>query len=975
MSEIRAVLLTDVVDSTALAARAGDEHMSTLWTAHDRVARDLLRAWRGREIDKADGMLTVFDNAPDAVGFALAYHAALAALDPPLRARAGLHLGPTRLRENAPADVALGAKPVEVDGLAKSIAARVMSIAGGGQTLLTAEAHAALDAVAFDLRSHGQWRAKGLAEPFEVFEAAAAGSAPLPPPSGGDKAYRVVLEDGDWRPAHRVPHNLPAERDAFVGRQAGLDELARRLQRGDRLLSIVGIGGCGKTRLAAHFAWQWLGDFPGGAWFCDLAPARGVDGIVHAVAAALDVPLGRDDPVVQLGNAIAGRGRCLVVLDNFEQVSRHAEATLGHWLGRAHEACFIVTTREVLGIPGEAACALAPLGTDDASALFVTRAEAVAQGAVAQADDRQAIGPLVELLDGLPLAIELAAARVRVMPPRQLLARMNDRFRLLASTGGRRDRQATLRATFDWSWELLREVEKSALAQLSVFEGGFTLAAAEAVLDLGEAADAPWAVDVVQSLVDKSFVRTMAGGRFGLLGTVQEYAAEQLRTPGRFAGSGPDALGAAQSRHGEHFARLPESAAIAERCADLDNLIVACRRAVMRDDVATAAGALENAWAALRLRGPFRVGVELAQRVCAMDALAGSQRAQALCIAGVALDVAGDPGAAHDHLMAALSAARQVADARCEARVLGKLATLTRNQGRLEEGCAQVVAALALIEGGGDPGLQCDLHNALGSLRLEMGQVDAARIEYETVLRIAREIGDRRWEGGALGNLANLHAEVGRMDEARRDYEAGIAVAREVGDRQWEANMLCNLGFLLLTRGRPQDARLNLEVALQVARQMGHTRLECIALCNLGIALGELDQPGPAREAYEAALEVARRIGERRCEGQFLTYLGLLDARQGMQAQAQLAFDHGETLLRQVADRISLGVLLCARVEASVLAGQAAQARSTLDEARSIANEAQVGPESELGLALARVEALLAACSADFRSSSPTIPD
>jgi tetratricopeptide (TPR) repeat protein len=142
---------------------------------------------------------------------------------------------------------------------------------------------------------------------------------------------------------------------------------------------------------------------------------------------------------------------------------------------------------------------------------------------------------------------------------------------------------------------------------------------------------------------------------------------------------------------------------------------------------------------------------------------------------------------------------------------------------------------------------------------------------------------------------------------------------------------------------------------------MGHTRLECIAQCNLGIALGELDQPEPARRAYEAALDGARRIGERRYEGQFLTYLGLLDARQGRQAQARLAFDGGEALLRQVADRISLGVLLCARAEACVLAGQAAQARSTLDEARSIAKEAQVGPESELGLALARVEALLAA--------------
>src|SRR5204863_8586884 len=206
----------------------------------------------------------------------------------------------------------------------------------------------------------------------------------------------------------------------------------------------------------------------------------------------------------------AGRGRCLIILDNFEQVARHAMETVGEWLNRGSAAQFIVTTREVLGLSGEQVLALPPLATEDAVRLFLRRCEAAAQDFRPTPEDDAAVPQLVKLLDGLPLAIELAAARVRVMPPRSLLARMGDRFKLLASSGQRADRQATLRATFDWSWDLLSAPDKAAFAQLSVFEGGFTLEAAEAVLDLAACAADAWPVDAVNSLVDKSFVRRVS---------------------------------------------------------------------------------------------------------------------------------------------------------------------------------------------------------------------------------------------------------------------------------------------------------------------------------------------------------------------------------------------------------------------------------------------------------------------------------
>ncbi len=165
----------------------------------------------------------------------------------------------------------------------------------------------------------------------KLFEAGNA-DAPFTPPPDTDKAYRVVWSDELWLPVRAIPHNLPAERDAFIGRHDELVELARRLDAGARLVSVLAMGGSGKTRFATHFGRAWMGDFPGGVWFCDLSQARDVDGIVHAVATALDVPLGKADPVTQLGHALAGRGRCLVILDNFEQVAGHADVTLGHWL-------------------------------------------------------------------------------------------------------------------------------------------------------------------------------------------------------------------------------------------------------------------------------------------------------------------------------------------------------------------------------------------------------------------------------------------------------------------------------------------------------------------------------------------------------------------------------------------------------------------------------------------------------------------
>ena len=961
MSEFRALLMTDVVDSTALSEGLGDLRMAALWDAHDRVSRQLLREWRGSEIDRSDGFLLLFDTAADALGFALAYHRALEKLEVPLQARAGLHFGPVILRRNHEADIALGAKPLEVEGAAKPTAARVMSVALGGQTLLSAQARMALGTTAAHVESHGHWRLRGIGEPIELFEAGDE-PAPFTPPPDSAKAYRVVRRLDLWVPLREVRHSLPAERDAFVGRHEPLLELSRRFDAGARLVAVLGMGGTGKTRLVTRFGWNWLGDFPGGVWFCDLSQARNLDGIASAVAQGLDMPLDKDEPIARLGMAIAGRGQCLVILDNFEQVSRHAEETLGRWLDMASEARFLVTTREVLGTPGEQTCALAPLPGAEAIELFMRRARAARSDLQLGAEDEAAIPSLVKLLDGLPLAIELAAARVRVMAPRVLLARMSERFRLLASTGGRQDRQATLRATFDWSWDLLTPAERSALAQLSAFEGGFTLEAVEAMLDVSAVDAAPWTVDLLQSLVDKSFVRPVGKDRFELLNSVQVYAAEHLATEDRFPGSGVEAQQLTHARHGAWFAALGPRRALEGACADLANLVIACRRAVATGRAQWAGGALQGAWAALSRHGPFSSGLELAQAVCELPDLDDATAAGADAVCGRALDLLGQPLDARRHYEIALTRAPHSRGS-VRPNVLTWLAALDGREGRMSEARAGLAMALDLARSLDDTAAEIAALNGLASVEFNQGGMEEARLHYEAALRRAHEVDDAGWQCSLLSNLGMLHANVGRMDDAHVCLEQSLALARRTSDRRLEGNNLCNLGMLHLVQQHLEPAIEALEQALQVARDLGHLRLEHIVQCNLGLAQEAQGHTPQALACFDAALGVVRALGDRRSEGQYLGYLGRTRARLREFDHARDCFAAGQALLRELADPLSLGILQCDRAVCEWHAGDATAARAALDEASAIAHAAGTGPESELGQSLTRVQVLLSSAA------------
>jgi len=942
-------LFTDIEGSTALWEQNPDAMQAAL-ARHDSLLRLAIESSSGCVVKSTgDGMYAVFAAATDALTACLTAQRALQAREqggsnpeapasdvrPPvaLAVRMGLHTGAAEVRDG------------DYFGAALNRTARIMSVAHGGQILLsaaTAELVRGQLPRGVTLRELGEHRLKGLLNPERLLQVVASDLRPDFPPL-----------------ASQTGHTLPAERDTFVGRREPLSELARRLEGGAHLISVLGLGGTGKTRLVTRFGWSSVASFPGGVWFCDLSEARSLDGIVYAVAQGLDVPLSEDDPVIQLGRAIAGRGTCLVILDNFEQVARHAEETLGRWLSRASSARFLVTTREVLGLPGEEIIALAPLPPSDAAALFLRRAEAAKPGFQPSVEDQSAVDPLVKLLEGLPLAIELAAARVRVIPPRMLLLRMRERFKLLSSAGGRLDRQATLRAVFDWSWDLLSLPEKAALAQLSVFEGGFTLESVEAVLDLLAYENAPWPMDALQSLVHKSLVREVRDARFDLLVSVQEYAAEHLRTEGRYVGSGPAALLAAEARHGSYFAGLDEKAAIADSCAELDNLVVACRRASARDDAEMAANALEGAWAGLSLRGPFQVGIELASLARAIPEISKAAAARVDYVAGRALQWSGKGPEAHVRFEASQAGAREGGDRACECRALVSLGFLHIQGGSLESARACAEIALSIARELNDRSIQSDAYNVLGNVESVLGRRERALANYDAALAFAREAKSRHREGAVLGNLGNEYAEMGIMDKARLHSEAALAVAREVGNRRLEGNTLCNLGLLHQVQGRFGEALDRLEAALAIARDMGSAQLECLVLCNLGMACESLARFDEAREHFEAALVIARVMGDRRSEGQCLSYLGRLHARHANFDGARGCLDSGEALLRAVSDRMSLGILLCARAETELLARAPDHAKAALEEANAIAAEVGAGPDSELGLALARVRKLL----------------
>ena len=917
ISEVRALLLTDVVDSTKLSEEIGDAAMAEVWAAHDRVARDLLPPHHGREIDKTDGMLLLFEHAQEAVAYAVAYHKALARMPRPLKARAGLHVGPVILRENAPDDVARGAKPLEVDGLAKPTAARVMSIAHGGQTLLTPEARQALGQTGLKLESHGHWMIKGVADPLELFEVGEPDQRFVPPPDG-EKVYRVVKNVDWWMPVKEIPSNLPFQGTSFIGREREIDEVKALLKK-SRLITLLGMGGLGKTRLSLQVAAETIHEYPDGAWFLDLSPLKDPALVVAEAAQVLDVREEPDRPLIQTLCAHLKTRRVMLVIDNCEHLV-HACADLAHAiLKAAPNVRMLASSRESLRVPGEHAYPILPLPVpkigdsletltrSTAVQLFVARAKQHKPAFELNEREAPAVAELVARLEGIPLALELAAARVRSMSVGDINKRLKDRYKILV--GGDRvlqERQQTLRALVDWSYELLNQNEQRVLNRLGVFVGGFDLAAAEEVCG-ADPIDSLDVLDILQSLVEKSLVMHDESGetsRYRMLETIREYAAEKLEQGGE--------KGVIAERHCLHFFALakqirdgltgPEQAEWVRRAEDeIDNLRAAIALSLGGGTDAFIAVkfcvALQNFWIQ---RGYVSEGRSIVRTALALPEVQASEMAQAHSLyvgAGLA-ESQSDHAEAREMLETCLGLRRDLGNPVDIASTLSTLSPARLHGGDVVGASAAEYEALQLFRQVGHRiGEMVGLVH-LGQIEIYAGNDPQARDHLEQGLAIARAIKHQEGEGTAELALGETAFEAGDQPRAYVRFQRSLVVCQGAGDKRGEATATGWLGRLDLQSGNIDQARTRLTDALRAFRafEMRIELLSCLedhaALASQSRAIELAVKLAAAAVALRARLGLARSP---RAEQRWQAQLGSLREQASAAHAFETLWAEGET--------------------------------------------------------------------------------
>jgi len=702
-----------------------------------------------------------------------------------------------------------------------------------------------------------------------------------------------------------------SDANRFIGRTGELARIASRFEDGDRLVTLVGPGGIGKTRLALQHART----LPG-AVVCDLSERASSDEICFAVARALGAE-GANGNADAVGHALATRGAIFLVLDGFERGVAAAAETLGRWLEIAPAFRALVTSRERLRLGGETVLEVGPLG--EAEALFAARARAVAGEDILAESDAPIVSEIVRRLDGIPLAIELAAARLRVLAPQTLLDALSNRFEILA--GGPRDARAhqrTMRAAIDWSWELLGDWERAALAQCAVFRGGFTFEAAEAVLDLGAFPDAPAALDAVAALRDKSLIFSGAG-RFRLYESIREYAGEKL------AASGSER--AAWNRHADFFSR--HGAAYAE----------AARGPDAADALETLALEQENL-AVIVERGIPSLALEAA---LALEPLltARGPLGRLLALLDRALD--SSPGAT-DSLLATAHAARGASRA-----VVGRLA----------EARADLDRSAMLAPSTGDVRLEALVASESGALAIRERRRDEAGLAFDAALGLFEAAGDRRGMALAQIQVGNLHHDAGRFDEARGGYERALVLLRDAPDRSLEARAVGNLAAALLDAGDPVEARVLLDRALVLAQGLGHALHEAYALGHLAALLHEEGRLGEALALYTRGTDLALGSGDLRAASFFLRYAGVLHQEEGRLGEAAAAYERALGFVRTMGHAPYEGITLGHFATVQAGEGRSARATATLEDAERL-----VGPDPRFRAVIALQRGHIDLCQA-----------
>jgi predicted ATPase/class 3 adenylate cyclase len=828
------LLFTDIEGSTRLLDRLGDRYRDLL-REHHRVVREAIAACGGSEVETAgDSFFAVFSRASDAVECACRVQLGLAAGEWPdgyrPAVRIGIHTGTPSISDG------------EFVGIDVHRAARVMAVAYGGQVLLTSETAGRLEHPPL-LRDLGHHRLKDLPAPEHVFQLMATG-----------------LESGFPRLRSLNRTNLPNPVNPLVGCVEklawGLELLSRKHVR---LVTLVGPGGAGKSRLAIELAADAVARYRDGVWFVALAPIVEPGLVASEIARVLDIDPAPAELIEQTLAAALRERELLLVLDNFEHLPA-ASTVVADLLAFAPAVDVLATSREPLRIGGEHRIEVPPLPLLDAVELFVERALAVCPDLSVDDDDRAAIERICVRLDGLPLALELAAVRVAVFGPRALEARLAERLQLPEGPRDLPERQRTLAATIDWSYQLLAPGERALLRSLGPFIGGIRVDAADSVWG-GEA------IEGLVSLAEKNLLRrrqdTDLEPRFWMLETVRQFALDCVAAEGRVA--------EVAERHAEHFLALTEEAAshflskeqprwVARLEADHANLRAALHYLTEQRSgrAVRMAGNLEWFWI---VRGYF---VEGRQRLA--DALASApdgspDRGRALAAAGQMALQTGQAAEAEPLLLDALALMEHGSDDRVAVLALTHLGWAAEAMGDHARSTAHHELAVAAARAAEDDwAIGITLNNYAVKIA-RAGDPKRARSMLEESLLLGQRTGEPRAIALASANLTEIALDAGDFERAEVLINESLSQAREINSLPMIAGALLTQAVISLHRGDIDSATAQVREAIEPTRQAYDAEAAASVLSVAGTIAAIRQEPIRAAKLWAAADHARTQIG------------------------------------------------------------------------------------------------------------------
>ena len=859
------MLFTDIEGSSDAVRILGADKWEAVLEHHTSIIRDALASHGGYEVrSEGDSFFVVFTSPAAALTAAAVMQRDLSAAVWPhktsVRVRMGVHTGEAR-----PSSAASG---IDYVGFEVSRASRIAAAAHGGQVLVSDTTESLVrDVVSsgLTLRDLGEHRFKDLVRPQRIYQLLIDGLPERFPP---------------LRSLESTPNNIPTQTTTFIGRQRELASALERLQT-TRLLTLTGPGGSGKTRLALHLAADLLDRYPDGVWLVELAPVTDPAGVGPTVAAAAHIGDRAGRPTVDTISESLRSRHALLVLDNCEHLIA-ACADLADALLRSCPLLTIVaTSREGLNVPGEALMPVPslrmPTGDKlppldelrgyEAISLFVDRCSAFQPTFTLTEENAAGVVRICRRLDGVPLALELAAARVRVLSVAQVAKRLDDRFRLL--TGGGRTvvaRQQTLRALIDWSYDLLTDTERLLLRRLSIFVRGWTLEAVEAICS-GDGIEPEAILELLAHLVDKSLVMmTDSGGtaRYSMLETIREYAREKLVDSGEAT--------ALRQRHFEHFFHYASDVPLWARS-------IAGVRPNYGLEYENLRAALE--WIEADPNSADQYLLFVASMIAAAIFRGRSGELRDILTAALARS---DPDAQTHARAAGLLAAAVLADMQGDNQVAVPLAEESARLSRALGLKRQLAMALVFTARGAPDGdasrraisesraLFEELGDRWGTGMLlwytadasfRRGEYDAARTAFTEVLTLFRQLGDAAGLGGSLVALGRLACVDGEYARARALVEEGLAIRRrpEFDNPRWVARALITLGEIDRCEGDPVRGSRWFEQALTTGRELGDDMIVGWSLHNLGhVALYSGDL-GHAAAKFRESLLIRRRLG------------------------------------------------------------------------------------------------------------------